>query len=152
VRFYDDLIKGKIVLINMMYVRCAGICPGMTANLLRVQKALSDRVGHDIFMYSITLSPQEDTPEVLKRYAEAYKVKPGWSFLTGKSQDIETLRTKLGFRDPDPALDVKKSEHIGVVRYGNEALARWGATPALSTVKGIVRAIRWMDKSVSPLI
>ena len=63
VRFYDDLIKDKIVLINFMYVKCEGICPGTTANLLKVQKMLGDRVGRDIFMYSITLKPEEDTPE-----------------------------------------------------------------------------------------
>ncbi|MFZ2404497.1 MAG: SCO family protein, partial [Methylobacter sp.] len=38
VRFYDDLIKNKTVMINFMYVRCGDICPGMTANLKRVQK------------------------------------------------------------------------------------------------------------------
>ncbi len=144
VRFYDDLIKGKIVLFNMFYVKCDGICPGMTANLLRVQKALGDRVGRDVFMYSITLKPEEDTPEVLKRYAEAYKVKPGWTFLTGRGYDLEMLRLKLGFRDPDPVLDRDRSSHTGVVRYGNETLARWGAMPALSTVKEIVKAVSWM--------
>src|SRR5688500_8895652 len=78
VRFYDDLIKDKIVLINFMYVKCEGICPGTTANLAKVQKLLGKRVGKDIFMYSITLKPEEDTPEALRRYAKAYQVGPGW--------------------------------------------------------------------------
>lgn len=77
VRFYDDLLKDKIVLINFMYVKCDGTCPSTTANLLRVQKMLGGRVGRDIFMYSITLKPEEDTPEVLSRYARAYKTEPG---------------------------------------------------------------------------
>src|SRR5882724_7870803 len=62
VRFYDDLIKDKIVVINFMYAQCEGICPGITANLVKVQKILEDRVGRDIFMYSITLKPEEDSP------------------------------------------------------------------------------------------
>jgi protein SCO1/2 len=62
VKFYDDLIKDKIVIINFMYVKCEGTCPGTTANLVKVQKLLGDRVGKDIFMYSITLKPEEDTP------------------------------------------------------------------------------------------
>ena len=94
VRFYDDLIKDKIILINFMYVKCDGICPGTTANLVNVQKMLGDRVGRDIFMYSITLKPEEDTPEVLNRYAKAYKTKPGWLFLTGEPKDVELLRRK----------------------------------------------------------
>src|SRR5215510_2083471 len=54
VRFYDDLIKDKIVTINFMYADCDGVCPGITANLARVQKLLGDRVGRDIFMLSCT--------------------------------------------------------------------------------------------------
>src|SRR5690242_12017621 len=62
VRFYDDLLKGKIVLVNFMYSVCRGVCPSVTTNLLKVQKLLGDRVGKDVFIYSITLKPDEDTP------------------------------------------------------------------------------------------
>src|ERR1044072_2557808 len=65
VRFYDDLIKDKIIVINFMYAQCEGICPGITTNLVKVQKLLGDRVGKDIFMYSFTLKPEQDTPEAL---------------------------------------------------------------------------------------
>src|SRR5438128_1204818 len=58
VRFYDDLIGGKIVVINFFYARCEKLCPKQTANLVKVQKLLGDRVGRDIFMYSITLDPK----------------------------------------------------------------------------------------------
>src|SRR4051812_48866803 len=75
VRFYDDLIKGKIVVINFMYTRCDGkLCGQGTKNLVQVQKALGDRVGKQVFMYSITLDPEHDTPEVLKRYMEDHEV------------------------------------------------------------------------------
>src|SRR5262245_46356106 len=77
VRFYDDLLKDKIVLINFMYTVCRGSCPTVTRNLLRVQKLLGGRVGRDIFMYSISIKPQEDTPERLKEYAEGNEVGPG---------------------------------------------------------------------------
>src|SRR5687768_11159349 len=73
VRFYDDLIKDKIVVINFMYVKCDGVCPGITANLAKLQKLLGSRLGRDIFMYSFTLKPEEDSPEVLSRYAKAYQ-------------------------------------------------------------------------------
>src|SRR6185503_9250505 len=75
VRFYDDLIKDKIVVINFMYVKCEGVCPGITANLAKVQKLLGNRLGRDVFMYSFTLKPEEDSPEVLRKYAEAYQAK-----------------------------------------------------------------------------
>ena len=113
VRFYDDLIKDKIVVINMMYADCEGVCPGITANLVKVQKALENRIGRDIFMYSITLKPEQDSPRALKEYAKMHGVKPGWSFLTGDPKDIETLRRKLGFTNPDKELD-RISHNISV--------------------------------------
>jgi protein SCO1 len=78
VRFYDDLLKDKIVTINFMYSKCEGVCPGITANLLKVQKLLGARMGRDIFMYSITLKPEQDTPKVLKQYAKMHAAGPGW--------------------------------------------------------------------------
>ncbi len=145
VRFYDDLIRGKIVVINMMYAKCEGICPGMTENLVKVQKALGGRVGRDIFMYSLTLQPEQDTPAALKDYAAMYGVKPGWLFLTGKKAEMDVLRRKLGFVDPDPVVDADKSQHTGLVRYGNEALDRWAACPALSNPAQIAKAILCME-------
>ena len=76
-RFYDDLLRGKVVLINFFYVTCGDICPLMTANLVRVQAALGERLGREVCMYSMTLDPQTDTPEALQQYAEGYGVKPG---------------------------------------------------------------------------
>ena len=144
-RFYDDLIKDKIVTINFMYADCEGICPGITANLVKVQKALGDRVGRDIFMYSLTLKPEHDTPAVLKEYAEMHGVKPGWSLLTGDPADMELLRRKLGFVDPDPEIDKDKNEHIGNVRYGNEALQLWASCPGLASPQAIVSSIGFVD-------
>ncbi|HEX5603826.1 MAG TPA: SCO family protein [Pyrinomonadaceae bacterium] len=145
VRFYDDLIKDKIVVINFMYVKCDGVCPGITANLVRLQNLLGARLGRDIFMYSLTLKPEEDSAEVLQRYASAYRVKNGWTFLTGTLDDMELLRRSLGFTDPDPRLDADKSNHIGNVRYGNEALQLWGSCPGLSRASWMAESISWVD-------
>jgi len=149
VRFYDDLVKNKTVMINFMYARCGDICPGMTANLKLVQKELGDRVGKDIFMYSITLEPEQDTPKVLKAYAELFHVQPGWTFLTGKKADIEELRKHLGFSFSDPTLDKDKTQHIGVVKFGIESLERWGMSPALGDPKYIAEYLRWMEPNGS---
>ena len=145
VRFYDDLIRGRIVTVNFMYARCRNICPGMTQNLGAVQRALGARVGRDVFMYSITLKPEEDSPAVLRAYAAEHGVRPGWLFLTGAPDDVEALRRGLGFVDPDPALDADTSQHIGVVLYGNDALDRWAACPALTDPAEIATYIGWMD-------
>ena len=145
VRFYEDLIKDKIVIMNMMYVKCDGICMPTTMNLMRVQKLLGNRVGRDIFMYSFTLKPEEDTVQALRHYAHMHHIKPGWSFLTGSPADMELIRRKLGYVDPDPEVDKDKSNHIGVIKYGNEPLERWGGCPALSKPTWIVKTLSWVD-------
>src|SRR6266849_3628587 len=101
VRFYDDLIKDKVVTINFFFSQCKEICPIVIANLVKVQKILGDQVGREIFMYSFTLKPQEDTVAVLKHHTEMHGVKPGWTFLTGKPEDMELLRRGVGFTNPD---------------------------------------------------
>src|SRR5262249_7620384 len=80
--------------------------------------------------YSITLDPEKDTPEVLDRYARAVGAGPGWKFLTGKPEAIDRLRRRLGLYDPDPVIDADKTQHAGIVVYGNAARAQWSATAA----------------------
>jgi protein SCO1/2 len=145
VRFYDDLIKDKLVVFNFMYAKCEGSCPRVAANLGQVQKLLGDRVGRDIFIYSITLKPQEDTPQVLAEYAKRHNIHPGWLLLTGAPNDVELLRRKLGFVDPDPEVDRDTSNHIGNLKYGNEPLMRWGSCPGMSDPEWIVESILWVD-------
>lgn len=144
-KFYDDLIKDKIVIFNMFYAQCQGICSPITRNLVRLQSILGDRVGRDIFMYSFTLKPKEDTPQALAHYAQMHKVKPGWLFLTGPVDDMETLRHKLGYVDPDPEVDKDKSNHIGVIKYGNEPLERWGGCPGMQSPEWIAETLSWVD-------
>lgn len=140
-RFYDDLVKNRVVTFNFMFVGCGGVCPLVTANLRRVQELLDGRVGRDIFMYSITLRPELERPEDLRNYAQAHGIGSGWQFLTGAPADIERLRVRLGFTSLDPELDVIADEHTGLLRYGNEALDRWAATAALARPEWIAKAI-----------
>jgi protein SCO1/2 len=74
-------------------------------------------------------------------------VGPGWWFLTGKPEDIELLRRKLGFTDPDPARDADKANHIGNLRYGNEPLQLWAACPGMSNPKWIAESISWVERA-----
>ena len=144
-KFYDDLIKDKIVIFNMFYAQCQGICSPITRNLVRLQKILGDRVGKDIFMYSFTLKPKEDNVKALAHYAEMHKVGPGWLFLTGSADDMELLRHKLGYVDPDPEVDKDRSNHIGVIKYGNEPLERWGGCPGMQSPEWIAETLSWVD-------
>ena len=140
-RFYDDVMKGKILLINFFFTGCDDVCPLATDNLVRVQELLGDRVGKDIFFVSISLPPEHDTPEVMAAYAKAHGVGPGWVFLTGQKDDIELLRHRLGFWDIDPAVDADPEQHLGTVRLANEPMHRWAMSPSLLSPTALVRAV-----------
>jgi len=122
VRFYDDLIKGKVVAINFIFTSCPSVCPAERAKLRQVQELLGERVGKDVFMYSISIDPEVDTPEVLKAYAEKFRVAPGWTFLTGKEADITLLRKKLGLYIDEIQND--QDHNISLI-LGNEPVGRW---------------------------
>jgi protein SCO1 len=122
VHFYDDLIKGKIVAIVLIYTDCKYSCPLETARLAQVQKKLGNRVGQDIFFYSISIDPEHDTPEVLKAYMQKFQIGPGWTFLTGKKEDITFLTKRLGLWD-DPS--VNPDGHLARLLIGNEANGQW---------------------------
>jgi len=147
VRFYDDLIRGKVVAINMMYAECEGICPITTSNLARVQALLGARVGRDVFLYSLTLQPELDTPQRLQEHAAMHGVQPGWLFLTGARADLEQLRYRLGFFDPNPVVDGDKATHTGMVRIGNDVYDRWTSASALAAPEQIVATINHVDRS-----
>jgi len=123
VRFFDDLIKDKVVMINFIYTSCPDTCPLETARLAEVQRILGDRVGNDVFMYSITIDPEVDTPEVLKAYTEKYKIGPGWTFLTGDEADITILRKRLGLYIAE--IQDGSNDHNLSLIIGNQATGRW---------------------------
>jgi protein SCO1 len=128
VHFYDDVLKGKTVAVNFIYTRCMFTCPLETARMAQVQKILGDRVGKDIFLYSVSIDPDYDTPAVLKQYMQDFDIGPGWTFLTGKRADIDMLAFRLGLTDdpnitsePGPGID----GHTPHILIGNEPTEQW---------------------------
>ena len=123
VRFYDDLLKGKSVAINVIDTRCRDECPLETARLAQLQRILGERMGRDIFFYSISIDPEYDTPAVLKAYAEKYDVGPGWLFLTGKPEDVKLIAKKIGLsRGSDSA---NRDGHTASLMVGDVDAGQW---------------------------
>jgi len=141
VRFYDDLVKGKVVAINFMFTSCQIACPLITPHLVEVQRALGERAGREVTFLSISLDPAHDTPAVLRAYARTFGAGPGWYFLTGRRTDVERLRRALGVYDLDPLVDADRAQHAGLIVLGNEPRARWKAIAGLSQPIRIRQAI-----------
>ena len=141
VRFYDDLVKDKVVIINLMYTTCVKICPGTAANLMKVHDVFGERMGRDVSILSISIDPDVDTPERLKRYWETFGSKSGWLYLTGDYDEIDRLRHELGVYDLDPIIDADKTQHSGIVTSGNDRTNRWIALPALMHAEQMAQSI-----------
>ena len=121
VRFFDDVIKDKVVAINFIYTHCPDTCPLETAQLVRVQNIMGDRMGKDVFFYSISIDPERDTPEVLREYRERFGAE--WTFLTGNKEDIIQLRQKLGLYIPE-IQDGSNNHNVNMI-IGNQKTGRW---------------------------
>lgn len=129
VRFYDDLLKGKAVVINLVYTHCEDACPLETARLEQVQRLLGGRVGKDLHFYSISIDPKRDTPAVLKAYAEKFRAGPGWLFLTGDESDIRLLAKRLGLSSRTD--DADRDGHLPSLMVGVEPSGQWMRLAAL---------------------
>jgi protein SCO1/2 len=150
VRFYDDLIKGKQCVINLMYAQCHGACPLVTTVMKRTYRDLKDRMGKDLFFYSISVKPQDDSPAALKHYAEMRNADlPGWYFLTGDAYDIETIRFRL-FNMGHIGVDTDFAMHSGTFRIVNDATNYWGHAGAFASQQHILQRISWADPYKTP--
>src|ERR1700709_791112 len=139
VKFYDDMVKGKIVVISFIYTSCTDICPLTTARLAQLEEKLGDMVGRDVFFLSMTVDPKPDTPERLKQYAEQFGVGPGRSFVTGKPEDIRAINYKFGDRSPI------LSEHRNEVVIGNDTTGEWQKDSVFGDLDRLALTVRSLD-------
>ncbi len=142
--FYDDLVRDRIILLNFFVVQCReGRCPAVNQTLRKVQDMMGDRMGRDVFFYSVTLEPEKDTVPILKEYAEdIFEVGPGWLFFTGTHKDIELLRRRQGFIDRDPERDADVSNHASSGRLIMDRADRWSMIPLLTSPQYIHSLIK----------
>lgn len=139
VRFYDDLLKGKSVVINLIYTSCTYSCPIETAKMAELQRILGDRVGKDIFFYSISIDPENDTPKKLKAYAAQFKAKRGWLFLTGKEKDITLISKQLGLSSLGDTATA--DGHMPSLMIGNEPTNQWMRNSAVDNPRFLATTI-----------
>jgi protein SCO1 len=125
VRFYDEFVRGRFVLINFAYTRCEGKCPRGLGVLLATRNLLAPSMGCAPGLATLTLDPEHDSAEVLGRYVATRGAPAGWTCLTGARADLEAIRRFLGFVDPDPRVDADRSQHGSLVAMGDDKRGRW---------------------------
>lgn len=90
-------LRGQVVALTFIFTSCADTCPMLTSKLVSIQRKLNPAVRPGVHFMAITVDPERDTPEALKRYAQAHSVDPKyWSFLTGSAEEIGEVTRRYG--------------------------------------------------------
>ena len=119
IHFYSDLIKDKVVIVSLFFTSCASICPMQGESLSKLQAALGDHLGKDVYLVSVSMDPEGDPPERLKIWGLQFGVKPGWTLVTGKKSEIDKVAMAL------TGVPAVKGEHSPVVFVGSDKTGRW---------------------------
>jgi protein SCO1/2 len=90
-------LRGKTVALTFLYTTCTDTCPMLTAKLVAIQRQLKPAEASRAFFVAVTVDPERDTVEVLKRYAVAHSAdNGGWAFLTGTPAQIAQVARSYG--------------------------------------------------------
>jgi protein SCO1/2 len=135
VRFYTDLVRGKIVVVQFVFTTCTTICPPLGATFARVQKELGERAGRDVHFISISVDPATDTPERLKAWGAKFHAGPGWTFVTGAKPEIDKLLAAFGVATAD------KNDHTPTIIIYNDTTRAATRTYGLAGPTQIIKSI-----------
>ena len=135
-RLYSDLLKGQVVIINVFYSVFEGECPAIMRRLSKIQKTLETLSGRDVHLLTISVTPQLDTPDKLRAYADQLNACYGWEFLTGEKRNVDIALSKFGH-------DVEnRTEHSKMIIVGNESTGLWEMVSGTASEKEILQTVR----------
>ncbi len=135
-RLYEDLLKGKVVVVNAFFSTCQGVCSVTMPKLAELQAVAGDRLGKDVSFLSISVDPLTDTPAKLKKYAQGLGAKPGWHLLTGDRESVDQALGKFG-----QYVEVKEN-HSNLLIIGNDRTGLWKKVLGLSKSEDIAASFR----------
>ena len=135
-RLYSDLLEGKVVVVNVFFTSCTGVCPIMAKTLERIQEWLGDRLGSQVHLVSISVDPANDTPPRVAEYAERFGAKRGWYFLTGEPSNVHAALDKLGQRARVP------EAHSNLLIVGNEPTGLWKKAIGLAELEDLIPVVQ----------
>ncbi|USS53252.1 MULTISPECIES: SCO family protein [Pseudomonas] len=119
-RFYSDVLKDKVVMLNVIFTHCTDACPLITRKLREVREAMGPALAGQVTFVSISSDPLNDTPAALKAFAEKQGVDgPNWLFLTGDKASVDLVLGRIGQFLPSP------EQHSTQLIAGDVAGKRW---------------------------
>ncbi len=142
VRFYTDVLKGRVVLIHFIFTSCTDACPAMVQKMMAARAELGSEFAKDMRYVSISIDPQRDTPAELRNFAHRMGVvDPEWVFLTGSQENVDLIVKKLG------AYTGEVENHSTVMIAGNVKADRWRKLSPTVSPKGIAQHLRSLEKT-----
>lgn len=135
VRFYSDLIKGRVVVISFFFTSCTLVCPIQGRALAKLQSRLAERLGKEVFFVSVSKDPQADTPARLERWGADFGVAPGWTLVTGAEGVMKKLVWDFTGEPLGPQL------HTPFLLIGNDRTGVWVEAEGLAPAEEIVGLI-----------
>lgn len=139
IRFYSDLIEGKVFVVSFVFTSCAFVCPMQGESLSKIQAALGERLGRDVNLISISTDPAKDTPERLKAWGARFGAKSGWTLVTGRGAEIAKLAEAF------TGSATYRGEHSPVVFVGSDQKGAWVRAYGLSGPAVTVKLIEEMS-------
>ncbi len=134
VKFYDDLIKGKLVAINFVFSSCPTICPVMQVKFAQLQKEMK-KAGVPVQLISVTVDPVTDTPVRLKKWGKQFGAGDNWTYVTGKKQTIDKILKKLEVFTADI------SDHASFIIMGSDTGGDWKRVNSLAGVEVLAKEL-----------
>jgi len=134
VRFYSDLVQGRVVAINFVFTSCTTACPLMGVRFARLQRLLADRT--DIGLISVSIDPATDTPSRLASWRGRMGGASGWTLVTGAKPDLDALTRSLGLTVAEPAA------HAPLVLVIDDRRGTWRRLDGLTDSATLARVLK----------
>lgn len=139
VRFYSDVLKGRLVMLNVIFTHCSDACPLITRKLKDVRAAMGEEMARQVTFISLSSDAERDTPDVLKAFAEKHGVdSPNWIFLTGDKANMDLVLTRLGQLGESP------EAHSTLLIAGDVPNKRWSKIRPDAPANAIAQRLQLM--------
>lgn len=83
--------RGKVVVMSFLYTSCPTVCPAITQNFINAMEELDDSVGKDVVFVAVSVDPERDTVEQVRKYSEKRGLLNRWQYLTGERSELEKV-------------------------------------------------------------
>ena len=144
VRFYSDVLKGRLVMLNVIFTHCNDACPLITRKLKDVREAMDEDLARQVYFISLSSDAERDSPEVLKAFAAKHGVdSSNWIFLTGDKADMDLVLARLGQLGESP------EAHSTLLIAGDVPNKRWSKIRPDAPVDAIAQRLQFMTLPVA---